>query len=259
MATCPSCGKEIRDDVWTCGSCGAPVAQPATGHATGGEDSAYGSEGYNPYAAKAAASSAYGAANYGGVEPGGYGTTRTEYDSTPEGMTPYGTPMPQAGSAKSAGLSQSMKLVLVFAGVAVIAIVAIWFFVLRGGGGDQFIGTWTAVKNGEGGLVIERGDDGLQVSLIGADESRVGPLKTHLDGDELEIKLEAVGGGDSDKAAVDMVRALFEATVEDFKMVLRFRGADTRLLMYVSGKSKIGGDQTTTPVTEFTRAGTTTL
>ena len=25
MATCPSCGKDIREDDWTCGSCGAPV------------------------------------------------------------------------------------------------------------------------------------------------------------------------------------------------------------------------------------------
>jgi hypothetical protein len=259
MATCPSCGKEIRDGVWTCGSCGAPVAQAPAQDASGGEDSAYGSEGYNPYAAQAAASSAYGAANYGGVEPGGYGTSRTEYDSTPEGMTPYGTPMPQAAPAKSAGLSRTMKLVLVFAGVAVIAIVAIWFFVLRGGGGDQFIGTWTAVKTGGGGLVIEHGGGGLQVTMIGADKSRVGPLKKHLDGDELEIKLEAVGGDDADKAAVDTVRALFEATVEDFKMVLRLRGADSHLLMNVFGRSKIGGDQTTMPVTEFIRAGTTTI
>ena len=252
MATCASCGKEIGGDVWTCGSCGAPVAQ-TTETAGATEESPYGAEGYNPYAAAAAASSPYGAANYGGQEPAG-----GQYGNAPEGMTPYGTPMPQAAPASSGGLSQAMKLALVFAGVAIVAIVAVWFFVLRGsGGGDQFVGTWTAVKNGEGGLVIERGDDGLQVSMIGADKERVGPLKTDLDGDELGIKLEAVGGSDEDQAAVDIVRKLFEATIEDFKLVLRYRSADSRLLLTVSGKSRAGGEQTTMPVTEFTRAGTT--
>jgi hypothetical protein len=259
MATCPSCGKEIRDDVWTCGSCGAPVAQTPAPDAGGNEESPYGSEGYNPYAAKAEAASAYGAGSYGGVEPPGAQYGGGQYGAAPQDMTAYGTPTPQAAPARPAGLSQAMKLVLVFAGVALIAIVAVWFFVLRDGGGDQFIGTWTAVQSGEGDLVIERGDDGIQVSMIGAGKEHIGPLQTHLDGDELEIKLEAVGGDDTDKAAVDMVRALFEATIEDFKMVLRFRSADSRLLMTVSGKSKIGGDQTTMPVTEFVRAGTTTL
>lgn len=250
MAICTSCGKEIRDDVWTCGFCGTPVAQSSAGDAEGGEDSAYGAEGYNPYATQAAASSPYGAASYGGQEPA------AQYGAAPQGMTPYGTPMPQAAPAKSGGLSRTTKLTLVIAAAAVIAIVAVWFFVLRGqGGGDQFVGTWTAVESGQGGLVIERGDDGLQVSLVGTGKERVGPLKTDLDGDELEIKLEAVGGSDEDKAAVDMVRELFEATVEDFKMVLTFRSADSHLLMTVSGKSKVGGDQTSLPVTEFVRAG----
>ena len=254
MATCRSCGREIRDDVWTCGFCGATVAQPTAQEAqspadAGAEESAYGAEGYNPYAARAAASSAYSAARYGGVEPGPAGL-----GGAAEGMTPCGTPMPQAAPAASGGLSPMTRLVLAGAVVAIVAIVAVWFFVLRAqGGGERFIGTWTAVKNGAGGLVVERGDDGLRASLIGSDQQRVGPLKCDLDGEELEISLEAVG--DDDKAAVDAVRALFEATLEDFRIVLTVRDADGRLLLTVSGTAKDGETTTLTP-TEFVRAGT---
>ena len=42
MATCPSCGKDIRDGDWTCGSCGAPVAgaSPSAGPAAYGAPTA---------------------------------------------------------------------------------------------------------------------------------------------------------------------------------------------------------------------------
>ena len=33
MATCANCGKEIRDDVWTCGFCGTPVSKTTSGAA----------------------------------------------------------------------------------------------------------------------------------------------------------------------------------------------------------------------------------
>jgi hypothetical protein len=247
MAICASCGKEIRDDVWACGSCGAPVTHAEPDDTAGEQGSAYGAEGYSPYASQAAASAGMGA----------YGAATTSYGSAAEGMTPYGTPLPQAAPASSGGLSQVTKLALAGAVVAIVAIVAVWFFVVRGsGGGDQFLGTWNAVKNGEGGLVIERGDDGLQVSMVGTDQERVGPLKTELSGGDLEIKLEAAGGDEADKAAVDIVRALFEASIEDFKLTLRVRTADGHLLMTVSGKAKTGGSEATVPVTEFVKAGT---
>jgi zinc-ribbon domain len=38
MTTCASCGKEIRDDDWTCGHCGAPVT--GAGAAAGNEEQA---------------------------------------------------------------------------------------------------------------------------------------------------------------------------------------------------------------------------
>ena len=209
MAICPSCGKEIRDDIWTCGFCGAPVAQSAASGTGGGEDSAYGSEGYNPYASQAAAGGAYGTPAYGAQTP-------TSYGSAAEGMTPYGTPLPQTAPASSGGLSQVTKLALVGAAVAIVAIVAVWFFVLRGsGGGDQFIGSWTATEASAGSLLVERGDDGIEVTMIGTDQARVGPLKTSLDGDELEVKFEAAGGDETDKAAIEVVGALFEASVDD--------------------------------------------
>lgn len=249
MAICPSCGKEIRDDVWTCGYCGAPVAQGRADD-SGAEDSAYGSEGYNPYATAAASDpGAYGQPAYGAQTP-------TSYGSAAEGMTPYGTPLPQTAASPSGGLSRVTKLALVGAAVAIVAIVAVWFFVLRGGGGgDQFVGSWTATEATAGSLFIERGDDGLEVTIIGSDKAQVGPLKTDLDGDELEVKLEAAGGDDTNKAAIDVVAAMFEASVDDFKMTLRVRDADGHLILSVSGKPKSGGDAATMQVGEYLREG----
>jgi len=249
MAICANCGKEIRDDIWTCGFCGAPVAQGKADDSSA-DGSAYGSEGYNPYAAAAAS------------DPGSYGQpafgaqTPTSYGSAAEGMTPYGTPLPQTAPASSGGLSQVTKLALIGAVVAIVAIVAVWFFVLRGGGGgDQFVGTWTATEATAGSLVIEQGDDGLEVTIVGSDKARVGPLKTDLSGEELEVKLEAAGGDETNKAAIDVVAAMFEASVDDFKMSLRLRDSDGHLILSVSGKPKSGGDSETMQVGDYVKAG----
>jgi len=253
MAVCPNCGKEIRDDIWTCGFCGAPVAQVKADDSSA-EGSAYGSEGYNPYAAAAKSDpGAYGQPAYGAQTP-------TSYGGAAEGMTPYGTPLPTTAPASSGGLSQVTKLALVGAAVAIVAIVAVWFLVLRGsGGGEQFLGSWTASEASAGSLLIERGDDGLEVTMIGADARRVGPLKTDLDGDDLEVKFEAAGGDETDKAAIDVVGALFEASVDDFKMTLRLRDSDGVLVMSVSGKVKSGGDKQTLPVAEYIKAGSQSI
>lgn len=253
MAICANCGNEIRDDVWTCGSCGAPVARSKADDA-GADDSAYGSEGYNPYAAAAAADpGAYGPPAFGAQAPSSYG-------SAAEGMTPYGTPLPQTAPASSGGISQVTKLALIGAVVAIVAIVAVWFFVLRGsGGGDQFVGTWTAIEATTGGLVIEQGDDGIEVTIIGSDKARVGPLKTDLDGDEIEVKLEAAGGDETNKTAIDVVAAMFEASVDDFKMTLRRRESDGHLILNVSGKPRSGGDTQTMPVGEYVREGSQSI
>jgi len=246
MAICPSCGKEIRDDVWTCGHCGAPVAQGKADESSA-EGSAYGSEGYNPYASAAASDpGAYGQPAYGSQAP-------TSYGSAAEGMTPYGTPLPQTAPASSGGLSQITKLALVGAVVAIVAIVAVWFFVLRGGGGDRFLGTWTATEASAGSLLVDRGDEGLQVTMISADDARVGPLKTDFDGDELEIKLEAAGGDKTDKTAIDIAAAMFEASVDDFKMTLRLRESDGHLILSVSGRAKSGGDVESLPVGDYVK------
>ena len=254
MAICVDCGNEIRDDVWTCGWCGAPVAQSTESDSSGAESSAYGSEGYNPYAAAAAADpGAYGRPAYGARPP-------TSYGHAAEGMTPYGTPLPQSAPTSSGSLSQLTKLALIGAAVAIVAIVAVWFFVLRGaGGGDQFLGTWTATQANAGSLLIARGDDDLAVTIVGADGARVGPLKTGLDGDELVIKFEAAGGDETDKAAIEVVGAMFKASVDDFKMSLRLRGSDGHLILSVSGKPKSGGGAQTMQVGDYLKAGSRSI
>jgi hypothetical protein len=95
MATCASCGKDIRDDDWTCGACGAPVA---------------------------------GA----GTSPTGYATS---YEPPPDAYTApavYGAPA--AAPAAKRGLSRSTVTIIFVAALAVVAIIAVWFLFVRGTG-----------------------------------------------------------------------------------------------------------------------------
>ena len=51
MATCASCGKEMRDDDWTCGNCGAPVNEAGAAGGAGASSSGYASGYESPPAA----------------------------------------------------------------------------------------------------------------------------------------------------------------------------------------------------------------
>lgn len=165
--------------------------------------------------------------------------------------TSYAAPAPAAARG---GLSGTTLAVLVVAAVAVVAIIGVWFFLLRGGGGAQFIGTWTATDGSAGGLVIVKNGSDFEISILGADQQRVGPLKGELHGDELEIRLESAGGDDAEQAAVAVVKAMFEALVEDFELLLTHRSSDDRLLLDVAGEPVAGMQPV--PTTEYVRATT---
>ena len=249
MAICTQCGKEIRDDVWTCGVCGTPVAQPTTGgsagDSAGAEDGAYGSEGYNPYAAQAAADQGAGA----------YGATLTSYENAPEGMTPYGTPIPQTRPASDGGLSSLTKLVLAGAGVAVLAIVLVWFFALRGGdaGGTQFLGDWQALDTDMGSIVIAKNDGDFEITLVSGQGGEAGPFKGDLQGDELELKFEAADEDDTNEAVAKLLKAFVTGALEDAHLMLSVRGADGHLLMSISGKAANGGDDVKAQAAEYVK------
>jgi hypothetical protein len=231
MAICGSCGKEIRDDVWTCGFCGAPVVR--RGSEPAADDSAYGSEGYNPYA------------NAGsGTASGGYGTATTSYGDAPEGLTPYGTPLPQAAPPSSGGLSSTTKLVLVGAGVAVVAIVLVWFLAIRGSqiGGDQFVGHWTAVDAKAGSMAIAKDEGHIEITLVSPQGAKAGPFKGDLQGDRLELTFEAANGDDTNKAIAGVLKAYLSGALDDGHLLLTVRDTDGHLVMSISGKAPSGED-----------------
>ena len=167
------------------------------------------------------------------------------------GDTSYAAPAPTAARG---GLSSTTLTVLVVAIVAVAVIIGVWFFVLRDSGGTQFIGTWTATDGTTDGLVIAKSEGEFQISILGADQQRVGPLKGELHGDELEIKLESANDDEAEAAAVAVVKAMFEALVEDFELLLTHRSSDDRLLLDVAGEPVAG--MRPVPTTEYVRAAT---
>ena len=128
MAECPSCNAPLKDGDWTCGACGAPVA--GAGMARGSrrrrlrrDATAYTARG------RAGLRSAAGLRRPGRVGAGASAAARGR------GRAPA-----------RAGSSGLLKLVLVVGVVAVLAIILVWFFVLRGPTttGEEFLGAWTA-------------------------------------------------------------------------------------------------------------------
>lgn len=159
---------------------------------------------------------------------------------------------PPAPGAAAGAVSRTTLAVLVVALVAVVAIIGVWFFMLRGVGGTQFVGTWAATDGSAGGLVIEKNGRDFEIDIVGADQQSVGPLKGELDGDELEIKLETAGGDEAQQAAVTVVKAMFEALVEDFELLLTHRSSDDHLLLDIAGEPVAG--MPPIPTTEYVRA-----
>ena len=167
MATCDTCGKEIRDNDWTCGSCGAPVTR--SGEAAGA-----------------------------GVSPGDYAPT---YEPQP---TAYGAPAAYeatvaAGAAAATpaakgGLSRTALTIIIVAAVAIVAIIAVWFFVVRGTGGTSpFLGTWNEPSGGTATVAIKLKSGDFKVTMSGKDAAgmqKTYTIPAHLDGSSLVITVD---------------------------------------------------------------------
>ena len=191
MAECPSCNAPLKDGDWTCGSCGAPVAgagMPAAGD----------------YAAPASYDGDAGSA------PGAYGAPST-----------WGGAQQPAAAPAAAGASGVLKPVLIVGVVAVLAIVAVWFFLLRGPAttGEEFLGTWTAsTQQGIATAVIAQQADAFSVTLSGNEASQKVTVPAHLDGTELVITVD------------DFSRMAGEANAEQFKETLKALAGDFKLV-----------------------------
>jgi hypothetical protein len=198
MASCPSCGTPIKEDDWVCGRCGAPVAG-ATGD---------------------------GPAVQGAADPYGYAP----------GFEPQPVAAGAAGPASGRGISRTLLTVLVLAGVAVVAVVAVWFFVLRGNS-SPFDGTWNASGSGVGSITISGSGDDFKLKVTGTDASgnrKSTVVPAHMDGADLVVTVDDFLKASGDKAQAAQLKAAFEALIKDFRLVFTLQDA-THLKFTVEG------------------------
>ena len=236
MAECPSCSAPLKDGDWTCGVCGAPVAGAGMAAAPGGGDyhAAYGGAVVEP---------AYGARPaYGG--PGEWGLEHR--------------PQPAAGAPAATGSSGLLKLVLVIGVVAILAIVLVWFFVLRGPAttGEEFLGTWTATtQQGIATIAVTQQDDALSVTISGNEQGQTITVPAHLDGTDLVITVDDFSQM-AGEANAEAFKATLQALAGDFEMI--FSSVDaTHLDLRIVGSAPSGQDfDETIPLTKDV-AGTT--
>jgi len=207
MATCANCGHEIRDGVWTCGFCGEPVGRV--------EQTA--------------------ASPYEYEEP----LRDQNYYQAP---TIYGTSaptIPPLGASERSG--RSFYLILgVSALVLCVAIVAVWFFFLRSTAGD-FAGTWqTTSTSGQITKVrIESSGKDYKFFIVNPQGKDIGPFKATVHGASLESTLEFAGGDQDAEAMALMLRGIYLAAVDHFKLVLTAKD-DNTLGLRIDGKPKSG-------------------
>jgi hypothetical protein len=214
MATCGSCGKEIRDNDWTCGSCGAPVGGAGAAAGSGASPSGYAS-GYEEPPAAYGAPETYGA-------PAVYGA-------------------PAAAPAATGGLSRTTRNVIIVAAVAIVAIIAVWFFVLRGGS-SPFDGTWNASSSSIGAIVISGSGSDFKVKTTATDSSgaqKSSVVPAHLDGADLVITVDDFVKATGDQAQAAQVKAIFEALIKDFRLVFSLQDS-THLKLTVEGTPTSG-------------------
>jgi hypothetical protein len=224
MAECPSCDAPLKDGDWTCGTCGAPAGETTASTAGGGLD--------------------YGA-------PGAY--------SGPGEWGPEHQPRPaSAETPASAGASGLLKLVLVGGAVAIVAVVLVWFFVLRGptATGEEFLGGWTAsTRQGIATVVVTQEEEAFSVTMSGNDQDQKVTVPARLEGAELVITMDdfsqMAGAGNA-----EAFKATLQALAGDFTM--RFSSVDaTHLDLRIVGESPSGQDfDETIPLTRDA-AGTT--
>lgn len=208
MAECPSCNAPLKDGDWNCGTCGAP-AGVATASTGGGPASG-------------------APAAYGG--PGEWG--------------PEHQPRPASAAAPaSAGTSGLLKLVLVGGAVAIVAVILVWFFVLRGPAttGEEFLGSWNAsTQQGIATVVVAQEEEAFSVTMSGNDQNQKVTVPARLDGTELVITMDdfsqMAGAGNA-----EAFKATLKALAGDFTM--RFSSVDaTHLALRIVGESPSGQD-----------------
>ena len=152
-----------------------------------------------------------------------------------------------ADNAERRGLSKAILIAAVLGIVAVAAVVAVWFCVLRGGpGGDlsPFVGDWQLTVPGATvtqTMVIQDADGEGQL-LFDVQGQQAGPYKLEFDGDRLVTSFEpAEDASEEQKQAADMIQSAFGSMVDDFKMVFASDTTEDALTMTIEGELKGAG------------------
>jgi hypothetical protein len=210
MATCGECGREINDGAWVCGLCGAPATDRGPAPAT---------TNYYEYAEASPVTGEYTSSQY----------------------VP-GAPVVAASPNGRAGRSPQLIWVIGLGGlIAVLAIVLVWFFVLRGpAAGVGFAGTWRGTAGDTTELIIEAKSGGYELSMSGKDGKTIGPFTMQMVDGNLTTSLEATAGSsDKQKAAA----ALFKEIMGTFSMVFTHRASDDALVVSMQGATTTAGQQ----------------
>ncbi len=226
MTECPSCNAPIKEGDWTCGACGAPVAgagmpaAPDSGRYDSGPG--YGQPAYG-------GSPAYGSSPaYGG--PGQWGP-----EHQPQAAVPAGR---HAG-----GRDGLISLVVVAGVVAVVAIILVWFFALRGPAttGEEFLGRWTAATDrGIATLQVTRNGETFSVAMTGNDPSQTITVPAHIDGKDLVITMDDFSQMAGEENA-KVFKATLQALAGDFRLVLSSAG-EAGLALRIVGTAPGGED-----------------
>jgi len=127
--------------------------------------------------------------------------------------------------------------------VAVVAIIAVWFFVVRGSGGTSpFLGTWNEPSDATASIVIKKHGGDFEVTMSGKDTAgaqKTYSIPAHLAGSSLEITVDDFVKATGSEEQAAQARAVFEAIITDFRLVFTLQDP-THLEMKVEG-TPVGG------------------
>ena len=171
------------------------------------------------------------------------GSRRLRRPASQQDYLPEYRTQPAGAAPAKQGSSGTLRLVLIFAAIAIVAVVAVWFFALRGPHttGEEFVGSWTAAtQSGIATAVVARQDDAFTVTLGGSQQGQSVAVPAHLDGMDLVITLDDFSKM-AGEANADRLKDALKALAGDFRMV--FTSVDANdLSLRIVGTSPSGQD-----------------
>jgi hypothetical protein len=156
------------------------------------------------------------------------------------GLSAGATAAAAEAAQAAAARRRRLRLAVIIAVPAVLAAVAIWFFLLRGPttSGDEFLGTWRSASMGSiGSATITRDGDAFPVLLSSPRTSQTATVAAHLDGDRLVIKPgDFSASSDPNAKKLELILKLYAGA-----FTIELSSVDpSHLLLHLSGVSPAG-------------------